>query len=526
MRAFRLAAVLALSASSVSVSSLASAQQSSGRAAPAAPHAGSATPQPQKAPTNTKEEKPPSYSPDPDAPIASDGERTPVDYDGRDEPTTAGDVLLWIPRILLSPLYFVSEYVIRRPLGALVTTAERDDWVEAVTDFFTFGPNGNMGIVPTGLFDFGFRPSIGVYYFWNDAGHEKNKVRLHAAWGGEDWRSLRVTDRVALDEDTDISLTGTLLQRPDYVFYGTGPRSRGPDPRYRKDMLEARLGFSGYLASRPHHAPRTLSEQPTDSMLQAAVGVRDATFDLGTRCCDDPSVQSLIDDGRLSVPAGSRDGYTIAFEQLDLDLDTRRRREKLFEDDASDWSQPSGSGVRFSVRAEHATGLRRAAPSLAETTSERHAWLKYGGTLGGFWDVTEQQRVLGLQLVVDFVDPLIDGSEIPFNEQVNLGGDRPMRGFLEGRLIDRSSAVLRFDYTWPIWVWLDGAVHYAVGNVFGEHLEGFEAGLLRQSAGVGIRAVGSRDHVFEMLLAFGTEPFDEGAEPESLRFVFGATSGF
>ncbi|MGE3673838.1 MAG: hypothetical protein AB7K71_29475, partial [Polyangiaceae bacterium] len=125
-----------------------------------------------------------------------------------------------------------------------------------------------------------------------------------------------------------------------------------------------------------------------------------------------------------------------------------------------------------------------------------------------------------------FVDPLLKGSEIPFNEQVTLGGDRPMRGFLEGRLVDRSSAVLRFDYTWPVWVWLDGAIHYAVGNVFGEHLDGFEPGLLRQSAGVGLRAVGSRDHVFEMLQAFGTEPFDEGAEPESLRFVFGATSGF
>src|SRR5438067_2335484 len=48
------------------------------------------------------------------------------DYDARgDEPTTAGQVLLWVPRVALSPLYLTSEYVIRRPLGALITTAEQ-----------------------------------------------------------------------------------------------------------------------------------------------------------------------------------------------------------------------------------------------------------------------------------------------------------------------------------------------------------------------------------------------------------------
>jgi len=47
-------------------------------------------------------------------------------YDGRgSEPTTAGDAALWIPRALLLPPYIVSEYVIRRPLGALIAGAER-----------------------------------------------------------------------------------------------------------------------------------------------------------------------------------------------------------------------------------------------------------------------------------------------------------------------------------------------------------------------------------------------------------------
>lgn len=471
-------------------------------------------------------DKAPSYPVDEDAPIADNAERELPDYDGLPESTSTGDVLLWIPRVLFSPLYLVSEYVIRRPLGALITVAERDNWAEAVADFFTFGPDDSMGLVPTGLIDFGLRPSIGLYYFWNEAGHRNNAVRARAAYGGDDWRSLEITDRVSIGPDADVALGGEITLRPDYVFYGLGPRSSGDDPRYLRQDLRGQLSYSSYLQPRPHGVPKTHAAQPSESKLNASVGIRDVRFDMAEGCCDDDSVQSQVDAGRFPAPPGSRDGYTIAFQQLDVSLDSRRRREQLFDVEASDWTQPPGSGVRFNLRGEHASGLRATSPTLTSTTSERQAWIKYGATLGGFWDVTEQQRVLGLQLIVDFVDPLLEGSEIPFTEQVSLGGDRPMRGFLEGRLIDRSSAVLLFDYTWPIWVWLDGALHYAVGNVFGEHLDGLEPGLLRQSAGLGIRAVGARDHVLELLVAFGSKPFDEGGEPESLRVVLGATSGF
>lgn len=471
-------------------------------------------------------EQRPSYPVDEDPPIADDAKRSLPNYDGRPEPRSAGDVLIWIPRVLFSPLYLVSEYLIRRPLGALVTVAERDNWADAVVEFFTFGPNNSMGLVPTGLVDFGFRPSVGLYYYWNEAGHRDNAVRARAAFGGYDWRSLEITDRVSVGPDADIALGGEATLRPDHVFYGLGPRSSADDPRYLRRDLRGQLTYSAYLQTRPHGLPKGNAAQPSESKLRAAVGIRDARFDIGNQCCDDASVQSQVDAGLFPAPAGSRDGYTIAFQQLDLTLDSRRRREQLFEQDASDWTQPPGTGVRLNLRAEHASSLRSATPSLPSTTTERQAWLKYGASLGGFWDVTEQQRVLGLQLIVDFVDPLLEGSEIPFNEQVSLGGERPLRGFLEGRLVDRSSAVLLFNYTWPIWVWLDGALHYAVGNVFGEHLSGLEPGLLRQSAGIGIRAVGSRDHMLELLVAFGSKPFDAGGEPESLRFVLGATSGF
>src|SRR5262249_24213836 len=61
------------------------------------------------------------------------------DYAGREQPTTAGDVLIWVPRVLVSPLYLVSEFVIRRPLGGLITLAERNQVPQALYGFFTFG---------------------------------------------------------------------------------------------------------------------------------------------------------------------------------------------------------------------------------------------------------------------------------------------------------------------------------------------------------------------------------------------------
>ena len=48
------------------------------------------------------------------------------DYEGRPPPSpSAGDIALWVPRVIFSPVYFTSEFLIRRPLGAVISAAER-----------------------------------------------------------------------------------------------------------------------------------------------------------------------------------------------------------------------------------------------------------------------------------------------------------------------------------------------------------------------------------------------------------------
>jgi hypothetical protein len=450
-----------------------------------------------------------------DPPLAEGDDREVPDYDGREAPTDAGDVLIWIPRVVLSPLYFVSEFIVRRPLGWLVTAAEKEKIPALLVDFFTFGPEQNAGIVPTALLDFGFRPSVGLYFFWNEFIADNNKLRARAAWGGSDWLMFTLADRLEVLPEHEISLRGQFLKRPDWVFHGIGPDSRGAESRFTSTALDGGLVYESKLWR--------------SSSLESFVAVRSVKFDPDTGCCSDPTLGEEIALGEaaggLEEPPGLSSGYTVMRHGIEAALDSRPRRHLQDPRPGSDFVSPPGSGIRLDLRGEHAAGLRLDSP-LPGAPEERYHYIKYGATLGGYVDVTGEQRVLGLSVIADFADPWQDGGSIPFTEQVTLGGSRPMRGFLHGRLVDRSSAVAHLEYQWPVWVWLDGAMHYSVGNVFGEHLDGLEAKKLRSSFGIGMRANSARDHAFEVLLAVGTKTFDEGSGIDHVRFVLGATSGF
>jgi hypothetical protein len=145
--------------------------------------------------------------------------------------------------------------------------------------------------------------------------------------------------------------------------------------------------------------------------------------------------------------------------------------------------------------------------------------------LGGFLDLGDRGRVVSLSLAAEFADALAS-RPIPFTELVTVGGNDKMPGFRPGRLRGRSSGVATLRYSWPIWIWLDGSLQAAVGNVFDEHLSGASLGESRFSGAIGIESRGSRDSVFQLLVGFGTETFNSGADLNSIRVVAGARSGF
>jgi len=426
----------------------------------------------------------------PAPPNGESPKRDVPDYDGRgEEPTTAGDVALWVPRIILSPLYFVSEYVIRRPLGWLITTAEQKQWPSAIANFFVFGPDKKAGVVPTFFLDLGFRPSVGIYAFWDDLLGKDNHLRLHFSTFGADWIQGAVADKMPLGKDSFFDLRFEGVHRPDFIFHGLGPRTlNSARTRFGVDRLQVRPVFE--------------TTWWKSSRITLESGVRYVNF-RDDACCDDPSLQSQIENGSIAAPPGYPSGYTATFERAELTVDTRELR------------PASQTGFRLELEVEQGSNVRRASDN----------WVRYGGSMGGFLDL-HNNRTVSLSVTTLFVDPVSRNATIPFTEQVVLGGSGPMRGFLYGRVVDRSAAIATLKYRWPIWVFLDGAIQGAVGNVFGPQLEDFKANLLRVTANIGVESVGAADHTFEILAGFGTETIDQGANVNTFRLLFGTNRGF
>ncbi len=465
-----------------------------------------------EAPPPAAPEATPAVQPQPNpsgqgAPRGPDDRREVPEYDGREEPTSAGDVLVWVPRVVLFPLYVVSEYVLRRPLGWLVSTAEREHWPALIIDFFTFGEERQGGIVPTFLIDFGMRPSIGVYAFWNDFIVTGNDLRFRAAYGGERLYQLRAVDRFALGAGI-FSMLGGFESRPDNVFYGLGRDASDERSRYYARTSRAELAY----------------QMPWVRSSRARVGVelRQVDLDGDRRCCDAPSVDDQVAAGVFDAPPGMNQVFDVASQSLELVLDNRYPRFPEELELASDYVTPPGNGARLALRGRVSELMDQ---SLAPDRALADGWVHYGASLGGYYDASGEQRSLSATAIVDFVDPVGSG-EVPITDLISLGGERPLRGFLANRFVDRSAAALRLEYRWPIAVWLDGSLTYEAGSVFGRHLSGFDLGDMRSSFGFGLAAVGAQDHPFQVLVALGTESYADGANVDSFRFVFGTTAGF
>ena len=419
----------------------------------------------------------------------ADEKRKLPDYDRRGpEPTTPGDVALWVPRVVLFPVYLVSEYVVRKPLGWAISGAERAGVPAALYDFFAFGPNHQAGFFPTAYLDFGFRASVGLYTFWNNAFMPGHDLTLRGAYGGKDWLTATLSERFRFgpQQGSSLTLEAQGLSRPDLTFFGIGPDTRQTDKtRFGADRLQ----FRGFIEQRPTRATLLRTE-----LLLRSVEFRQGGFG------GDPTLNDAIAAGALPPPPGYPQGYTLAKSELTVSYDQRRLSKRR-------------AGVFGGARGAFNSELRT-----------RGAFLTYGAKVGGFVDLNNHKRVLSLAASARFADPLA-GSVIPFPELVTLGGLEPMRAYVVGRLVDRSSAVGELTYRWPIWIWLNGTMRGEIGNVFGERLAGFSAGKLRWSGTLGIESTNPAETGFEMLFGVGSETFESGGKVDAFRFVIGTTNG-
>lgn len=451
----------------------------------------------------------PSVAPESDPPLAPGRDPRPrPDYGSPPEHRPWTDHLLWIPRTLLAPVYVASDLV-SRPLTALAVIAEKNHWRVHLYEFFTFGENHQVGVFPTGRIDTGFDPSLGVYVFWNDVWGSSD-LRARATTGGSDWWSANAQWRVPLGRET-LAFAVEFSKRPDSAFHGLGKDSSAEAARFDEQRLETRIRYRAPLGSR--------------FAMTTIIGQQWLVFDADGATGGETSLAEAIDTGRFSAPPALDGGVLALSAAAFVDFDTRTGRFTPRPRAASDYDHVSGTGVAGAAYVSQHVGLRRTRASPSQP-AQLPSWIGYGARAVGTLDVTGRQRRLELELYAAFTDPLPGAGDVPFTEQVSLGGSRPLRGFGGRRLLDRSGAAATLRYRWPVWSALDGVLHCAAGNVFGPRLRDFALQELRASFGAGITTAAAADQSFEILWAFGTEVFEAGGAIESTRLTVGTSANF
>lgn len=427
-----------------------------------------------------------------DAPITA--HRVRPDYDARPEPgPDAGEILLWIPRIALFPLTLVLDYGIRRPIGLLVETAERNGWAGLLLDTFTWNDR-RSGIVPTFMLAYGLQPSIGLLLFSNDDIAPGHSFGASVAFGGIDYLRASGSYAIASVGSLRLEIRGEGGRRPDRVFSGIGWDAVPVQYRFREAWYEAQIAM---------RADRFWRE----SRIELRSGLDGHEFDPDGYAALAPSSRPLSEalaQNVFSRPAGLDQGYAVSRSRVELAIDSRE-------------IEPApGHGVRIEADAELVF-------DLVDPIGRR--WVRWGGGIGSFVDLGHR-RVLGLWGIARFADPL-GADEIPFTELVALGEQELlMQGFLRGQLRGRSGAAATLEYLYPIWTHLDGRLHLSIGNTFDEHLRDLRLERLRLSFGLGVATAGTPDRAIEVAIAAGTAPFASGATIDSMQLVVGTRQGF
>jgi hypothetical protein len=414
------------------------------------------------------------------------------DYDGRPPaPATPAEKAVWIPRLLLSPFYLIAEYVLRRPLGFIVSHIEEAELPERALHFFRFGPDERFTLAPFFSYELGFHPNVGLLFRARDVGAEGHSISAIGAFGGVRWYAGRVTESYAPPGTAwTFALSVQAISRPDGLFYGLGQDvSPSNKARYHWVGTEASLGAS--------------REFFRSSVASLRAGYRYRRFD--DRVNGRISIEDRIAQGRIdALPPGYVSGYSLLFAEARVVIDSRRPR------------PAPGSGGRIELAATVADDLR-GGPSTS-------AFIVYAGSASGFLDLTGANHVLELTASVIFSDAF--RGTIPFTELPTLSGNGPLTGFKRSYLIGESGAVLSLSYNWPVAAYLDGRLTFGVGNVFDGHLEGFAPSRLRMSTNIGVAAVSRRDYLLTATFGFGTDELGDGPNIQSVRVLVGATRDF
>lgn len=435
-------------------------------------------------------------------PKARDGQKRKVpNYDGRGSARlTAGEVLVWVPRILFLPVYATLEYLIRWPIVQLITVIEKYHIIEYARGVFSLGSK-SVVFFPTIFVDFSRFASAGFYFKAGDLGTKGHKLVIQAgAWSGH-WYHAVVKDsfNIFAKDGGKVTLRTEFIWRPDYSFHGLGPDTRQQDESFfRQRLTEVELSLHARLKD----------------LNRVYVGLvyRNVKLEKGQgRSIDDVDPDSPLpwDINNPDDVPGFGQTYNLLTAKLQLDLDSRRP-ERI---------ASRGSGVRMEV-------FGSASVDPGNTDLQFAQW---GYELAGFWDVTGNNHVLAFRMYLAAQEQT-GSAPLPISERLFLGGGTErLRGFLEGRFRGDSALLFTVQYRYPIWSMLDANLFLSMGNVYSGRFDDFAFRRMAMSWGIALRTNTSRDVSFDVLVAFGTnqaEHWRGDFKVDFIRVTAGINQGF
>jgi hypothetical protein len=383
-------------------------------------------------------------------------------YDGRlRAPPARARGLLIVPRILFAPIRYL-WIGISYPVRWTSEWMERHQiprWVLAITTT----RDGMIGIRPSLTYTSSFTPLIGFNFF--DRRFVGPGSVLNATLVGLDSHNvftalhLRPTPEARVWEfDLDVAYN----RRNDRLFNGIGFFTRKlPGTRYAIDEVN--------LAAHVHVIPAV----PLRLVFGGLFGLR--RFDDAPAFGGDVPISQIYCMRQVTgacIPGTVSDVLVPGFNQGTQFL---RGTADLFVDTRDSRFRPStGAVAHFGVQYSH--GL----------TFDHSSYFRLHGGVEAVIDLWSRSRVLVVRVSGDTVLPTND-APVPFTELVTLGGPDDLRGARPGRFRDFSALLLTLEYRWPVWMWMDAALFFDYGGVFGRWFADFDVRQLVPSLGGGVR---------------------------------------
>lgn len=401
-----------------------------------APSAAPADPPPPPAPTASAapDEPAPAASEAPDEPLPRADQASGI---SRDEPTSTGDRLLWIPRVLL----FVPRWAfwtVAQPFRLSAWAYERYS-LRARLKGALFNVDGTYGVYPVASYstDFGIAGGLRLVHYDLFGADEHLKLRANVGGRFQQAYGFSIDSGERFGDRVTVELEARYERRPSERFFGVGnsDRADAPPPGMQIDPTAAavRTRFREELTRviATAELPILRARAPRDSALSAHLSTALMLREFSN--ADEDGIEDSYDVSRL---AGYDEGVDNVYLEAELIYDSRRQTSRWQSNviDATGWYAAAHLGRGVGVGAD---------PS---------AFTRYGGEVARFFDLYRGSRVLALRVFLEAsaAGEDADARALTFIDLPRLGGPEYLRGYPDARFRDRVVALGTAEYTWDL----------------------------------------------------------------------------